>query len=131
MKLSILFVSFFSLLFMGGGLLWAAPGDLACRGALTKLTRAQDAVQAKEREVRQAESTTKVAFATLEVCKHNMIVNQTTLQDCLTYQSEVPRKVRDLAQVETELQDAIHYFQTVFEQMSRVCLKPPSTTIGS
>ncbi len=113
---------------MGVGLLWADPGDLACRGALTKLTRAQDAVQAKEREVRQAESTTKVAFATLEVCKHNMIVNQTTIQKCLTYRSEVPRKVRDLAQVETELQDAIHYFQTVVAQMSRVCLKPPSTT---
>ena len=57
-----------------------------------------------------------------------MIVNQTTLQDCLTYQSEVPRKVRDLVQVETELQDAIYDFQTVFDQMSRVCLKPPSTT---
>jgi len=128
MKLSILFVSFFSLLFMGVGLLWAAPGDLACRGALTKLTRAQDAVQAKEREVGQAESTTKVAFASLEICQYNMDVNQTTLQDCETYRSEVPRKLRDLAQVETELQDAIHYFQTVFEQMSRVCLKPPSTT---
>ncbi len=111
---------------MGVGLLWADPGDLACRGALTKLTRAQDAVQAKEQEVRQAESTTKVAFATLEVCKHNMIVNQTTIQKCLTYRSEVPRKVRDLAQVETELQDAIHYFQTVFDQMSRVCFEPRS-----
>jgi len=126
MKSSILFVSFFSLLRMGVGLLWADPGDLACRGALTKLTRAQDAVQAKEREVEQAESTTKVAFATLEVCKDNMIVNSTTLQDCMTYQTEVPRKVRDLAQVETELQDAIHYFQTVFDQMSRVCFEPRS-----
>ncbi len=112
---------------MGVGLLWADPGDLACRGALSNLTRAQDAVQAKEREVGQAKSTTKVAFAVLEVCQLRPIVaHGKTIRDCVTHRADVPRKVRDLAQVETELHEAIYDFQKVFEQMSRVCLEPRS-----
>ncbi len=126
MKLSIICVSFFSLLLMGVGLLWAAPGDLSCRGALNQLTRAQETVQVKQREVQRAKSTTKTAFAVIEVCQLRIIANAKTIRDCVAHRAEVPRKVQNLIEVESELQDAIKEFQTVFEQMSRVCLEPRS-----
>ncbi len=82
----------------------------------------QEAVRAKQVEVRKAERGKRVQFQQAEICKPGGIIIAGRVSDCVRLSRDVPIAIQELTDAKADRQPALEAFEEALETLNRRCL---------
>ena len=101
----------------------AEPWAPSCRDAIGHLRRAQETVQAKQKEVTKAERGETIRFEQSEICKPGGVMYAGKVRRCVRLSRDVPIAIQELVDAKADRQPALDRFEEALEVVGRRCLE--------
>ena len=99
----------------------AGPAGLSCQAAITRLSQAQQRMQAQQTKVEKAKREKQVLDANIGLCQPGGIVTGSSVRRCIQLRQDLPKAIRTLADAEGNFQQEAGDFRSRIDTVIREC----------